>query len=146
MESATHMVDTLEQLELEAHVFAQSLKPREKATFITLSGDLGAGKTTFTQLVAKALGVTDVVNSPTFVIEKVYQVSNGPFSRLVHIDAYRLKSGDELLALGFNELLQHPETIIILEWPERVPELAEQATISVKLEALLSGSRHITYA
>ena len=80
------------------------------ATLITLSGELGAGKTTFTQFVAKTLGVGDIVNSPTFVIEKIYGIPGNEldvhspqnrFSRLVHIDAYRLQSSGDLTSLGF---------------------------------------------
>src|ERR1700683_2680478 len=103
METVTRIIPTADEVEHEARNFLQTLEPRaDGATLITLSGELGAGKTTFTQAVAKALGVEDIVNSPTFVIEKVYNLPEGKgFHRLVHIDAYRLTSNGELAALGF---------------------------------------------
>src|SRR3989338_1544300 len=75
------------------------------STVVALSGDLGAGKTTFAQAVAKSLGVEETVNSPTFVIQKVYALSDQQWGRLIHIDAYRLKSADELRALGWDEMV-----------------------------------------
>src|ERR1700679_1259702 len=114
----------LEDFISEATRFAQSLSPRaDTATVVTLSGDLGTGKTTFTQAVAKALGVGEDVTSPTFVIEKIYQLKGQKFDRLIHIDAYRLENEHELKVLGFEELLEDPKNLILLEWPERVAEL-----------------------
>lgn len=100
-----------------------------KATVIGLYGDLGAGKTTFSQAFAKEIGVTETVTSPTFVIEKSYALSvvkdAAPtlFNKLVHIDAYRLNSSHELEVLGWKELLSEPKTLILIEWPERVADI-----------------------
>ena len=91
-----------------------------EATIIALSGDLGAGKTAFTKGFAKALGIEEVVTSPTFILEKIYSLSRGPFKRFVHIDAYRLESSQELAALGWDELCEDPENLIVIEWPEKV--------------------------
>lgn len=92
------------------------------ATVVALSGELGAGKTTFAQGAARALGVDEQVTSPTFVIEKIYALADQKFARLVHIDAYRLKTADELRALGWDELIAENGNLIIIEWPENVPE------------------------
>jgi tRNA threonylcarbamoyladenosine biosynthesis protein TsaE len=95
-----------------------------------LSGELGAGKTTFVQAVARALGIAETVTSPTFVIEKIYAIppskEGAPpsiFKHLIHIDAYRLESPGELARLGFNEIAADPANLILIEWPERVAEL-----------------------
>jgi tRNA threonylcarbamoyladenosine biosynthesis protein TsaE len=77
----------------------------DEALIVGLYGNLGAGKTSFTQAVARALGVTDIVNSPTFVIEKIYDTKHTHFIRLVHIDAYRLEDAKELQNLNFEELV-----------------------------------------
>jgi len=125
-----------------ARNFVVKIAPQtDAATVIALSGELGAGKTTFAQAVAKSLGVEETVNSPTFVIEKIYPVKSlrdhgaGPvkpgghgagalsqqkWQRLVHIDAYRLKHADELRALGWDEIVADPANLIIIEWPEHV--------------------------
>ncbi len=139
-------IQNLEALHQEAHDFVQTLAPGEGATLVTLSGELGAGKTTFTQAVASALGVEDIVTSPTFVLEKIYPISHGPFTRLVHIDAYRLQSGADLLPLELGELMQDPTTLIILEWPERVADALPTPTISIRLVPETDGSRTMTYA
>lgn len=95
------------------------------ATVVALSGELGAGKTTFTKGVAKALKVPEMITSPTFVIEKVYYLEEktGPFTRLIHIDAYRLDDPKELESLGWYDIASDPENLILVEWPERVLEL-----------------------
>ncbi len=92
----------------------------ERATVIGLSGDLGAGKTTLAKSIAEMLGVQDTVQSPTFVIAKFYPTTGDVFNSLVHIDAYRIESIDELAPLGWQEILTRPGTIVIVEWPERI--------------------------
>src|SRR5689334_7666432 len=97
MESNEKILSSLEALQAEAASFVSSLTPKESgATLVTLTGELGAGKTSFTQGVARALGIEESVTSPTFVLEKVYELADHGFKRLVHIDAYRLESGAAL--------------------------------------------------
>ncbi|MDQ5949234.1 MAG: tRNA threonylcarbamoyladenosine biosynthesis protein TsaE [Patescibacteria group bacterium] len=95
------------------------------ATVVGLYGDLGAGKTSFTQGVAQALGIQENVVSPTFVIEKIYELGaeGQPFSHLIHIDAYRIETSSELLHLGWNEIISNPTNLILIEWPERVADI-----------------------
>jgi len=97
--------------------FAAELKGGE---IIGLSGDLGAGKTVFTKGLAAGLGVSDNVNSPTFVIMKVYPIADfkSPVSNLVHIDAYRLQSAEDIKTIGADEYFARPDTITVIEWPE----------------------------
>lgn len=139
-------VVSLEQLQQEAAHFIQTLAPNTRgATIVTLSGELGAGKTTFTQAVAKALGIADTITSPTFVLEKIYSVEHDTrFDRFVHIDAYRLKEAAELRAIGFDEVIADAKNLIFLEWPEKVPGV--QATIAITLSVNENMSRDISYA
>lgn len=95
----------------------------DSALVVGLYGNLGSGKTTFTQAVAKEMGVKDIVNSPTFVIEKIYETDHSHFIRLIHIDAYRLEKGRELQDLNFEELINNPHNLILIEWPENVKEI-----------------------
>jgi tRNA threonylcarbamoyl adenosine modification protein YjeE len=111
---------TLDDTKDLAQEVLASLSPDKTATVLALSGDLGAGKTTFTQFVAQELGVTETVVSPTFVIAKFYELTNQQWERLVHIDAYRLESWDELAKLKFNEYFRDPKNLIIVEWPEQL--------------------------
>lgn len=94
-----------------------------RATVVTLSGDLGAGKTTLTQAVARKLGVQENVVSPTFVIMKAYKLSGAKWKHLIHIDAYRLESEKEIEHLGWQELVADPGNLILVEWPERIEKV-----------------------
>lgn len=96
----------------------------DSATVLSLSGDLGAGKTAFTKLCAQHLGIAETVVSPTFVIAKFYEIPADafPWKHLVHIDAYRLESWNELQTLKFDEVFRDPENLVIIEWPEQVQD------------------------
>lgn len=127
---------------MEPETFAVGLEPkRDLATVVTLSGVLGAGKTTFTQGVARALGVEEVVTSPTFVLEKIYKLENRKFSHLVHIDAYRLSGVHELEVLGWKELLADRGNLVLLEWPEMVEGAIPKDAIRITFE--IQGERRI---
>lgn len=139
-------VDTLEELEAEAKRFVDSLVPSGGATLVTLSGELGAGKTAFTKACARALGIEDTVNSPTFVLEKIYKLGHPThFERLVHIDAYRLETGGDLTPLCFDELMKDRGNFIFLEWPEKVADALPPPAHAITLTLLSDGSRTISY-
>jgi len=136
-----------EELVKEAGTFVKTLEPRTTgATLVTLSGELGAGKTSFAQGIAKALGIAETVTSPTFVLEKIYTIPRGHFSRLVHIDAYRLTGGEELHALGFDEIMGSIDTLVVLEWPEKVTDILPAPAHRIKLTVVPEGGRSIIYA
>jgi tRNA threonylcarbamoyladenosine biosynthesis protein TsaE len=90
------------------------------ATVIALQGDLGAGKTTFTQGFFKGLGIKRVPNSPTFILMRRTSLKRKSFKNVFHIDAYRLSGEKALEALEFKDLVRDPSNIILIEWPERV--------------------------
>lgn len=117
------MISTsLEQTKEAVRDFLQNLTSvPNQATVVELIGNLGSGKTTFTQALAQELGITDTVVSPTFVIQKRYNIPNHPlFKKLIHIDAYRLENPDEILKLDWKEDLKHPENLILVEWSEKI--------------------------
>ncbi len=128
-------------------------KKENRATIIALSGDLGAGKTTFVQHIACHLGISDNIQSPTFVILKSYQLSPfGEISRretsfklFTHIDAYRLTSKEELEKLNWNEYSNNPDNLICIEWPEQVEGLLPDDVICVKLEHVSENERAISF-
>ncbi len=91
-------------------------KPSAHARVVTLLGDLGAGKTTFIQGFAHALGIKHRITSPTFVIMKRYKLKRLPYKNLYHLDAYRVSSFKELAPLEFDKVLANPENIILIEW------------------------------
>lgn len=91
---------------------------------LALSGPLGAGKTTFVQGIASALGIQEPVSSPTFVYLNLYQ---GTYP-LYHFDLYRLKKSSDFLALGFEEYLE-ADGIAVIEWPERIGSLLPPSSL-----------------
>ena len=99
-----------------AKKYAMSLKAGD---IVLLNGDLGAGKTTFTQCVFKALGVKDVVNSPTFSILQSYR---GDWAVLHHFDTYRITT-EEAIEAGFDEVFDDKDSIIFVEWAENIAPL-----------------------
>jgi len=106
----------------------------DQATVLGLTGEMGAGKTTLAQAIARSLGVADTVVSPTFVIAKFYEATKGSFKALVHIDAYRIDSLDELGPIGFEDILAQPETLVIIEWPERIDAALPDQAVRLQID------------
>ena len=127
-----------------ARVFIERLEPSRRATIVALSGDLGAGKTTFVQGIARSLGIEESVTSPTFVIMKIYDLENQPFKRLVHMDAYRLKGAEHLRVLGWDALIADPANLICIEWPEKIEGAIPQDATRITLRYSGEG-REIIY-
>lgn len=106
--------------------FAQEIIKKLSQTnthIITLTGDLGAGKTTITQFLGQHLGVSKTIKSPTFTIFKVYSTNSQKYKTICHVDAYRLESSQEIIDLGVIDYLNDPETLTIIEWPQKINEL-----------------------
>lgn len=140
-----------EVTEKDMHSFAEgvidyvsTLYKKPGAFFVALKGDLGAGKTSFSKKVGEILGVTESITSPTFVIQKTYTTTHPVYTKLVHIDAYRLEEEKELLQLNFEETLTEPNTLVLLEWPEKVPEIATKADLTLEFKVSTEDSRTIT--
>ena len=116
---------------------------KDTATMLALEGDLGAGKTTFVQALARELGVKGTVQSPTYVLMKNYPLelsgaganTNTKFTKLVHIDAYRLESPEEFDALRPQEFLDDPQTLVVVEWPEKLAGKLAAADMTLKFSA-----------
>lgn len=101
-----------------------------RAMILALEGELGSGKTTFSQGLAKALGIKEKVLSPTFVLVKIYPTKKVKrFRHLIHVDCYRLKSPKDLLHLGFKNFLKDRDAIIIVEWADRIKSLIPKDAI-----------------
>ena len=129
-----------EDLEEFAREIVDMLKPTQAdgAVVLALSGDLGAGKTTFVQSLGRTLGITESITSPTFTIMKGYETTDDVFTHLVHMDAYRIESAEELRPLRFTDILQTPHTLVCVEWAELIKEALPSGTphliLSVKDE------------
>jgi tRNA threonylcarbamoyladenosine biosynthesis protein TsaE len=110
----------------------QTLKGGET---LGLIGDLGAGKTVFTQGLAQGLKVVGRLTSPTFVFMKVYQTgAKSKIKTLCHVDAYRIKKAQELLAIGLSEYFNNPRATVIIEWADKTKKILPHGAkiISIK--------------
>jgi tRNA threonylcarbamoyladenosine biosynthesis protein TsaE len=137
----------LADLPQTARAALERLMPKKNgATLVTLKGDLGAGKTTFVQALARELGIADAVQSPTYVLMKSYPIAHKGFTKLVHIDAYRLDKPEQFLALRPEEFLNDPESLICIEWPERLEGIlpAPDLELEFSSEAMAAGERQIS--
>ncbi|HHU19709.1 MAG TPA: tRNA (adenosine(37)-N6)-threonylcarbamoyltransferase complex ATPase subunit type 1 TsaE [Bacilli bacterium] len=117
-----------------AEKLAQALRP---ASVVTLTGDLGVGKTTFTKGFGQGLGVKRTINSPTFTIVKSYSAE----IPLHHIDAYRLEDSDE--DIGFDEYFTD-QAITVVEWPQFIDLFLPEERLEILIERLEDDSRLIT--
>lgn len=115
----------------------------DSATVIALSGNLGAGKTTFTQCLCKHLGVLEQVVSPTYVIMKSYRVNKkeSRFTKVIHMDAYRLKSESDVDMLGWQQEVHIPNNLFIIEWPEVIKHILPKSTIYITIETINDYTR-----
>jgi len=116
----------------------------DHATVVCLSGDLGAGKTTATQIIARHLDIIEPVTSPTFVIKKNYPITHGPLTKLVHIDAYRLEHETNHDSLLFDQDVADPHNLVIIEWPQYIQEQLPQVVHHITITHDASG-RTITH-
>ena len=106
---------------------------KHKAFIIKLTGELGAGKTTFAQGFAKALGVAHHITSQTFVIMRRYALKkNKRYENLYHVDAYRMKQLKEMHPLNIKEILINPKNIVLIEWAKNIEGSLLRGVSSIK--------------
>lgn len=120
-------IHSLEELEQFAKGFAESIQA-EPFCVITLTGDLAAGKTTFTQFVAKYLGVKDHVQSPTYTLVRSYKIDKEA-GYLHHLDLYRIEDSESLESYGIIDLLQARKGLFFIEWPEVLESILKDLKI-----------------
>mgnify|MGYP002277753185 CR=1 FL=1 len=141
-------VDTQEEMMREAARFFKTRCPKkDEATLIALSGNLGAGKTTYVKGVALSGGITHPVTSPTFVFMKEYRLpeKENTFENLIHIDAYRMEEPQMLHTIVPKDIFADPQNIIFLEWPQRVGNVLPRIACTISIETLSGTRRRIIY-
>ena len=130
--------------EKETEEFAAKIAQGLKApAVVTLSGDLGAGKTVFSRGFARALGVVGPISSPTFTIVQEYDIDNG---LLYHMDLYRISDDEEALSFGIEEYINDSQSICLIEWPQRLSWLLPEDTMKIELEHVSENQRKIIYS
>ncbi len=128
----------------ETQAIAGAIAPLlEPGDVVLLDGDLGAGKTTFTQGLARALGVVEVVTSPTFILTRIYPTASG--FDLVHVDVYRLERLSEVVDLALPELLDQG-AVAVIEWGARAAQALARDFLQVRFERLdQDGERQLAF-
>ncbi len=117
------------------------------ATIVTLSGDLGAGKTTLAQGILTSLGAAGPFTSPTFGIIKMYALPDAAshgFARAYHVDPYRV-CADDIRALGWGEMAADARAVIIVEWPSRIAQLIPADVVRIDVAHRDAQSRVVTH-
>jgi len=135
MEVISHSIQETKEI---ANQLAHKVK---NGGVVALYGDLGSGKTTFTNYLVDALGVKARVQSPTFVIVRKYGASG---LKINHVDLYRLTSIEEVLEIGIEELLADKNAVTVIEWPELAKRVLPDGTISIYFEYIDENTRKIT--
>lgn len=136
------ITNSFEETQKFAEEFAKTLKGGE---ILCLYGDLGYGKTTFIQGLARGLGVSGRIISPTFIIMRTYRIKNQELriKNIFHIDLYRMNNEQEISDLGLFDILGNPENIVAIEWPEKMGGLLPMRRIDVRLEYVEDQRRNI---
>jgi len=122
----------------------------QNATVLCLRGNLGGGKTTFLQGFAKGLGIKEKILSPTFVISKRFVIPAKagiqiPFKNFYHIDCYRLNKPQDILELGWQEIISNPKNIIAIEWSEKIKKLLPKSIIEIDFKFIDEKTREISF-
>jgi len=130
---------SFEETQHAGESFAQQLKGGE---VIALYGDLGSGKTTFVQGVAKGLGIEKHIISPTFIIMRTYTFGE---KTLYHVDLYRIEGEKDVEGLGLRELMNDPQNIVLIEWPEKIENLLPENRIDIVFTYVDNDNREITF-
>ncbi len=112
---------------------------------ICLVGELGAGKTTFTKGIAHSLNIKKHITSPTFVFMKVYNLKKNKIRKLVHIDAYRIQSENDIEAIGAPEYFAQEDTITIIEWADNIKNTLPPNAKFIELKSLDKNTREINF-
>lgn len=132
----------VETMEL-AQNFAKSLKGGET---IALFGDLGGGKTTFTKGLAESLRVNDLITSPTFVLLKKYPAKiKDKKIELVHIDAYRVETIEDIKSVGIEDYLNREDVVLVVEWADKIMEILPKNMINIDFRFIDENTREIEF-
>ena len=114
----------------------------QPGTVLCLEGDLGAGKTLFVQSLARSLGVTGEVTSPTFNLMNIYEGK----MKIYHFDLYRLETEEELEEIGFYEYAEEPDGLVLIEWPDKFPDSLPEDYIQIKIERMGDQARKLVFS
>lgn len=129
------IIKSTDEIADSARQFVEAMGNR---TVFAFYGSMGAGKTTFIKAICEELGVTDVINSPTFAIVNEYLSGEG--DPIYHFDFYRIKREQEVLDIGYEDYV-YSGNVCFMEWPELIEDLLPEDTVKVQIEEQADGTR-----
>ncbi|HOS88228.1 MAG TPA: tRNA (adenosine(37)-N6)-threonylcarbamoyltransferase complex ATPase subunit type 1 TsaE [Candidatus Pacearchaeota archaeon] len=132
-----------EQTKCFGEKLAKEAKPNSKARVYCLRGELGAGKTCFLQGFGKGLNIKEKIQSPTFIIMSRFPLRNQKFNNFYHLDCYRIEEPEEILKLDFEEIINNPQNIVAIEWPEKIEQFLPKERTDIVLKILDENKREI---
>lgn len=154
----TNSKQTQKLAEMLAKEMLKSVPIQKRAFVVGLEGELGGGKTTFTQGFARGLGVKEKILSPTFVILKRFELHKHNlknvrcqmsgvrcFRYFYHFDCYRLESSKDLTTMGFKEIIKNPENIVLIEWADKIKRVLPKEYLKIKFKWLDKNKREIKF-
>jgi tRNA threonylcarbamoyladenosine biosynthesis protein TsaE len=118
-------------------------KSADQAIVLTLRGELGSGKTTFTQGFAKGLGIPSRILSPTFILLRRYELKTKNYDWLYHLDLYRLGGNTDPGDLGLSEIVADSRSIVAIEWPEKIQKFLPKKRIDLHFSSVNEAERLI---
>lgn len=133
----TIITNSFEETQKLGAGFAKKL---DTVSVLALLGDLGTGKTTFIQGLAKGLGIQKKIISPSYIIMRTYQINLKTF---YHVDLYRIKDEKDIIELGLVDLMADPKNIFAIEWPEKIKDLLPEKRINIFFEYIDENKRKI---
>ncbi|NDV77924.1 tRNA (adenosine(37)-N6)-threonylcarbamoyltransferase complex ATPase subunit type 1 TsaE [Dysgonomonas sp. 511] len=131
-------IESLDKIDIAAKEFIRAMGDN---TVFAFRGEMGAGKTTFIKAVCENLGVSDVINSPTFAIVNEYRSDSGEL--IYHFDFYRINKIEEAYDFGYEDYF-YSGSLCFIEWPEKIEELLPADTVNVYVTEQEDGSRKVT--
>lgn len=137
-----YITESARETEKLGEALAKEIKGGE---IISLVGDLGGGKTTFTKGFAAGLGIKKNITSPTFLVMREYPVRHKKISKLYHFDAYRIKNAEEFLDLGFNEFLKEKQAVILIEWADKVRRILPKKSVIIEFSFIDDQKRRVVF-
>ena len=124
---------------------AEIAKKLTVGSIVALYGDLGAGKTTFVQGLAKGLGYKGKVFSPTFIFVRPYKLENKQIVTLNHIDLYRIEKPTDLKTVGLEDFLSDKKAVSVIEWPEKLVDSLPKKALKIFIKKLSESEREFTW-
>ena len=140
IENSKYLKTLILNSEQDTQALAEQLATLSLTGSVWLAGDLGAGKTTLTRYWLQALGHTGAVKSPTYTLVEPYSIQrkDGSIKPVYHADLYRLQDPEELSFIGFDEYLDEPEALVIIEWASRADSYLPPPTLFIDMTQSVS--------